>query len=81
MVIQEINLLYWVWNSGSIFLQCFNTCGISFLMFDKSVEFFKNREIFIRRVFFFRCNQVFHIVPIGLPTLALNKVFQRFEFT
>ena len=39
--------------SGSIFLQCFNTCGISFLMFDKSVGFFRDRKIFIRRVFFF----------------------------
>ena len=45
-------------------------------MINKSVEFFRDREILIRRVFFFRCNQVFHIVPIGLPTLALNKVFQ-----
>ena len=41
MVIQEINLLFWVCNNGSIFLQCFDTCGISFLMFDKSIDFFE----------------------------------------
>ena len=57
VVIQEISLLFWVCNSGSILLQCFNTCGISFLMFDKSVEFFGDREIFIRGFVYFRCNQ------------------------
>ena len=52
VVIQEIRLLFWVCNSGSIFLQCFNTCGISFHMFDKSIEFFRDQEIFISGVFF-----------------------------
>ena len=51
-----------------------------FFMFDKSIDFFQDREIFISGVFFLMCNQVFHIVPIGLSTLALNKVFQCFEF-
>ena len=68
VVIQEISLLFWVCNSGFIFLQCFNTCGISFLTFDKSIEFFGDREFFSRGLVYFRCNQVFHIVPIGLPT-------------
>ena len=74
--IQRSAFCVWVCNSGYIFLQCFHTCGISFPMFDKSIEFFRDREIFIRGVFFFSCNQVFHIVPIGLPTLALNKMLK-----
>ena len=49
-------------------------------MFNKSVEFFRDRELFFRGVFIFRCDQVFHIVPVGISTLALNKVFQCFEF-
>ena len=77
VVIQEISLLFWVCNSGSILLQCFDTCGISFIMFDKSIYFFRDGEIFIRGVFFYMCNQVFHL---GLPTLALNKVIQCYEF-
>ena len=66
--------------SGSVVVDPFYTCVISFLMFDESIDFFGgDGEIFIRRVFFFSCNQVFHIVQIGLPTLAQNKVFHRFE--
>ena len=40
VIIQEISLWFWFCNSVSIFLQCFDTCEISFLMFDKSIDFF-----------------------------------------
>ena len=47
----------------------------SFFMFDKSVEFFGYREFFIRGVFIFGRDQVFHIVPVSFSTQPLNKVF------
>ena len=46
VVIQEISLLFWFCNSVSIFLQCFDNCKISFLMFDKSIDFFFKIEKF-----------------------------------
>ena len=44
-------------------------------MFDESVEFFGYREFFIRGVFIFGRDLVFHIVPVSFSTQALNKVF------
>ena len=41
MVIQEVGLLVRVCDSGSIFLQRFDTCGVSYSVFNKSVDFFE----------------------------------------
>ena len=64
--------------SDTIFFQCFDTSRISFLMFDKCLKCFRDRKFLFKRVFIFRCNQVFNIVLVGLSTNALDKVFERF---
>ena len=51
VVIQEISLSLWVCNSGSIFLQCLDTCGVSFLMFDKSIAFFRDKRNFHQGIY------------------------------
>ena len=64
--------------SDSIFLECFDTSRISFFIFDKCIKNFRDRKFLFKRVFIFRRNQVFSIVPVGLSTHALDKVFKRF---
>ena len=69
--------MFRVSDSGSIFLQCFDTCGVCFLMFDEGVEFFRNRKYFVKGVIIFRCDQVFHVVPIGFSTqISVYVIFQ-----
>ena len=74
---QEVSFILRIWESDAIFLQCFNTSRISFLMFDKCIKKFRDRKFLFKRVFIFRRNQVFNIVPV-FSTHALDKVFKRF---
>ena len=63
-----------------IFLQCFDTSRVSFPMFDKCVKSFRDRKFLSNKLFIFRRNQVFNIVPVCLSAHALDKVFKRFYF-
>ena len=78
VIVQEVGLILKVCDSDAIFLQCFDTSRIRFLMFDKCIKCFRDRKFLFKRVFIFRRNQVFNIVPVGLSTHALDKVFKRF---
>ena len=68
VIILKVSFLFRVCDSVSIFLQCFGTCGVSFLVFNESVEFFGDRKFLFRGMLIVRCDQVFHIVPVGLFT-------------
>ena len=78
VIVQEVSFILRVCDSDAIFLQCFDTSRISFLMFDKCIKFFRDRKFLFKRVFILSRNQVFNIVPVGLSTHALDKVFKRF---
>ena len=40
---------------------------------------FRDRKFLFKRVFTFKRNQEFNIVPVGLSTHALDKVFNMFK--
>ena len=71
VIVERGQLLFRVCDSGLIFLMC----GVSFLVFDKIEDCFRDGEFFITGVFIFRFDQVFRIVTVGHSTQALNMVF------
>ena len=54
VIVQDVSFILRVCDSDAIFLQCFDTSRISFLMFDKCINLYRNKKFLFKRVFIFR---------------------------